>query len=313
MFNLSIIIPHYNSVNSLIALLNSIPEQEDIQVIVVDDKSNKCAEEYNALKNKYRHVKFLHNNSDTKGAGVCRNIGLQNAQGKWLLFADADDFFVDGFYDRVTVFFDTQNDIVFFSPTSKDNLTGEESDRHLQYKERIQNYIENAGEESVLYLRYTFYVPWSKMFRHAFIKDNNIFFDETIASNDVMFSTKSGHYMQTFQVSDETIYCVTKGIGTLTKTISENVFDARVAVYVDYGKFLQKNAPEWAKKTLGGSRFILIAITYKLGIKKAVSVYRLFSKNKIPIFSKQDFNLRKTFKKFLTHIMELKKDKVYFR
>ena len=36
---LSIIIPHYNSPNLLKRMLNSIPEREDIEIIVVDDCS----------------------------------------------------------------------------------------------------------------------------------------------------------------------------------------------------------------------------------------------------------------------------------
>ena len=28
-----------------------------------------------------------------KGAGYARNIGLSHARGKWIIFADADDFF----------------------------------------------------------------------------------------------------------------------------------------------------------------------------------------------------------------------------
>ena len=39
MYNYSIIIPHYNSPNLLKRMLNSIPEREDIEIIVVDDCS----------------------------------------------------------------------------------------------------------------------------------------------------------------------------------------------------------------------------------------------------------------------------------
>ena len=94
--NLSIIIPHYNSSNFLEKLLLSIPKKKDIQVIIVDDKS-----ELSHLKVIYELKKiysfdFFQNNRD-KGAGSCRNIGLEIAIGKWILFADSDDFFVNNF------------------------------------------------------------------------------------------------------------------------------------------------------------------------------------------------------------------------
>ncbi|WP_164885372.1 glycosyltransferase family 2 protein [Geovibrio thiophilus] len=314
MINLSIIIPHYNSVDSLIKLLNSIPDQEDVQVIVIDDKSDKFTEDYTYLRDSkaYEHVAFLDNASCVKGAGVCRNIGLMNAQGNWLLFADADDFFIGGFYDYVAKFFDTHNDIVFFPPTSRDNLTGETSDRHLRYKKLVQNYIENPDDEALLDLRYKFYVPWSKLFRRSFVKDNGIFFDETIASNDLMFSTKTGHYMKLFSVSDEIIYSVTKDVGTLTKNTSEKVFDARVAVHIDYCKFLHDNAPEWyiKKQSLRSGGLILKAINYEFGVIKAISTYKLFSKHQIPVFRMRDLNLR-TLKKLIHYKSEHNKQKKY--
>jgi hypothetical protein len=101
-----------------------------------------------------------------------------------------------------------------------------------------------------------------------------------------MFSAKTGHYMKFFDLSDEVIYCVTKGVGTLTKNTGEKVFDARVAVHVDYCRFLHDNAPEWyvTKQNLRSCGFILKAINYKLGILKIISTYKLFSKNKIPFF-----------------------------
>ena len=41
----SIIIPHYNSLDSLPRLLNSIPEREDIEVIVVDNSQERISKE----------------------------------------------------------------------------------------------------------------------------------------------------------------------------------------------------------------------------------------------------------------------------
>src|SRR5699024_8599309 len=93
MINLSIIIPHYNSINTLQYLLESIPNYKDIEVIVIDDHSN--AESKKELieigKKKSTNIKFLNNEPHKIGAGACRNIGLDKASGKWLLFADADD------------------------------------------------------------------------------------------------------------------------------------------------------------------------------------------------------------------------------
>ena len=101
---LSIIVPHFNSPALLQRLLDSIPNQENVEVLVIDDLSNSHLKEYYECKdrNSDRNVIFLNNTVQNKGAGGARNVGLAHAKGKWLLFADSDDYFVDGFIDTIS-------------------------------------------------------------------------------------------------------------------------------------------------------------------------------------------------------------------
>ncbi len=94
---------YYNSPDSLEQLLLSIPSLTEIEVVVVDDKSNKGLKKYfKIMENiKFKHVIFINNNTNKKGAGVCRNIGINIATGSWLLFADADGYFINGFYSKI--------------------------------------------------------------------------------------------------------------------------------------------------------------------------------------------------------------------
>lgn len=161
---LSIIIPHFNSPGTLKILLDSIPKIAEIQIIVVDDKSTQGIEQYNVLtrEKEYINVMFLENTTDKKGAGTCRNIGLERATGNWVLFADADDYFLSGFYEIVKRYFETDYDVIFFKPTSVDLKTGELSFRHLGYASLIDAYDKN-DYFTELRLRYKWYPPWSKM------------------------------------------------------------------------------------------------------------------------------------------------------
>ena len=61
---------------------------------------------------------------ENKGAGYARNVGLSLAKGKWLLFADADDFFNLGFLNVLDNYIDSDNDIVYFSANSINIDTG---------------------------------------------------------------------------------------------------------------------------------------------------------------------------------------------
>ena len=89
----SIIIPHYNIPELLQRCLNSIPDLPSFQVIIVDDCSDGKIVDFRYFPGMEReNVKciFL---KERHGAGFARNLGLRYACGKWVLFADADDFF----------------------------------------------------------------------------------------------------------------------------------------------------------------------------------------------------------------------------
>ena len=97
MINYSIIIPHKNTPNYLLRCLDSIPLRDDVQVIVVDDNSNPEKVDFDHFPQwKGKHYEY-YLTKEGRGAGFARNIGLEHAVGKWLLFADADDFFAVDF------------------------------------------------------------------------------------------------------------------------------------------------------------------------------------------------------------------------
>ncbi|MGJ9458088.1 glycosyltransferase family 2 protein [Oceanobacillus sp. CF4.6] len=312
---LSIIIPHYNSVKTLEKLLNSIPSLDNIEIIVIDDKSTIDSKIYNQLtvSQEYKHVSFLYNDTNKKGAGVCRNIGLKHMTGKWVLFADSDDFFVEGFYQTIEKYFDSDNDVVFFSPTSMEVDSKIKSNRHIDYEKKILDYIKSKDRISELKLRYEFPVPWSKLIRVSLIKENKIQFDEVIASNDIMFSAKIGYYSKKIDATDEVIYCVTKGKGSLTNNTSETVFDTRLKVRINYCDFVKSKLSAEDQKVinLSGRAMLLFSITYKLGIKKVVTTYIKLKMNRIEVLNSKYFNLIFLFKKVKHQYKVVKSNKKY--
>ncbi|WP_147393804.1 glycosyltransferase family 2 protein [Ammoniphilus oxalaticus] len=312
---MSIVIPHYNSVDMLKKLINSIPKQSDVQIIVVDDKSNKDIESLNSLMsdNRYDHVLFLKNETNKKGAGVCRNIGLKKVKGEWVLFADADDFFTDDFYSIVRKYFNSDNDVIFFTPTSIELETGKKSNRHDVYEKKIVDYIQNNNIKSELSLRYEFTVPWSKLIKVNLLKENNICFDEVIASNDMMFSAKVGLYMEKFDVSDKVIYCVTKSKGSLTTKINETIFDTRLMVRINYCQFLKYNlsSKELKMINLSGRGMIYNSIIHGHGLKKVFSTYIKLRRNGIEVFNLKFLNPIFLIKKVSRHYKIYSENKRY--
>lgn len=237
MYLFSIIIPHYNSTPSLKLLLSSIPNDGSIQLIVIDDKSTEDLTEVRKLV-LARNGIFLNNTSSVKGAGTCRNLGLAQATGKWLVFADADDYFLDGAFKTMQQYTESDAEIIYFSPTSRHAGTGLTAKRHTIYARLIFYYTNTPSETNEMLLRCKFMVPWSKMIKNTLVKENNILFDEVPASNDVMFSLKTAYYAKKVFASPAQIYCVTSARNTLTSQKNEQNYWARVEVFVTRYQFM---------------------------------------------------------------------------
>ena len=86
----SVIIPVYNRMNTIIRAVNSVLNQtyENIEIIIVDDGStDKTLEILESLNNKKINIfKQTH-----KGANAARNYGIKKANGKYIAFQDSDD------------------------------------------------------------------------------------------------------------------------------------------------------------------------------------------------------------------------------
>ncbi len=203
MINYSIIIPHYNIPDLLARCLRSIPERDDVQVIVVDDNSPDNASYLSSIPElKRKNVEFYISKVG-KGAGHVRNIGLSHAKGKWLIFADSDDFFVDNFSHILDSCIDNTHDIIFFNIKSCDcydtnNIIPSKKDRL---------FVEYSATGNELVFRVGGTEPWGKIIRRQLIVDNSIFFQETRGHNDLLFSVVSGIRAKSIEAVNIPMYC----------------------------------------------------------------------------------------------------------
>lgn len=314
---LSIIIPHFNSIDLLKKLITSIPVIEDVEIIVVDDNSTEDTLELNRIKTdpKYKHVKYLTNSTSVQSAGACRNIGLEAAIGEWILFADADDYFTENFYEIVKKYFDSTYEVILFTPTSIYIDTKELSDRHIKFENNIKNYNKTQSVKNEVKLRYEYVVPWSKMIKREFLQSNNIKFDEVIAMNDIMFSTKVGHYMNDFLASTEIIYCVTRNKGSLTMLMTKEVHDSRINALLRYYSFIIKHVPKQQRKYLNLSSISALVRTYQsgLGFSEVFRTYKKFRRNNIKTLDRRFLNPIVIFKIAFSKVIFNKKEERYYK
>lgn len=274
--NLSIIIPHYNSTELLQVLIASIPEREDVEILLIDDNSTEHPKRLrDIVGTRPEQIRLFYNEPGKNSAGACRNIGLEHAAGKWLLFADADDYFVPGFYEKAAAYFESDFDLVWFIPTSW-NLSENKLDRrHVRYENLVREYLENKGGREEIRLRYLQESPWSKLIRRQSVEDNAIRFETTMVANDIMFSARIGYAAGKVGASEEVIYCVTKQKGTLTTGVNPHKLYERVEVFLRKYRFLKErlDGKQWKTLDLLGRPYLKLAKNY--GLNKA-QICRLY-------------------------------------
>ncbi len=218
MFTYSVVIPHKNCVPLLQRCLDSIPKRDDIQVIVVDDVSDLSESEralMGSFANERIQVVFL---TRSKFAGGARNVGLSLAEGKWVVFADSDDFFTKEAFSIFDDYKDSNNDIVFFGHSAcySDNL--EPTTRLGDRTKYLEEFVQTHSKWSEKQLRYKNPSPTSKMMLNSFLKEKDLKYEEIRASNDSMFSLLSGYYATTIAGDNRIVYRSTIRRGSLTQT-----------------------------------------------------------------------------------------------
>ncbi len=89
-YNISIITINYNGLNDTLALIESIPFKEDVEVIVVDNASQQ--DEASIIQNKYPQVKVIRSENNLGFAGG-NNLGIKDAKGNYIFLVNNDTVF----------------------------------------------------------------------------------------------------------------------------------------------------------------------------------------------------------------------------
>lgn len=233
--NYSFIIPHKNSFDLVTRCLDSIPlEREDIEVIIVDDNSKDAENQFKSIKKKYPQLKIILT-TEGKGAGYARNIGLKEVRGKWIIFTDADDFFLPELNTILDDYINCEDDIVFFNTTSCYSETLEPCENRIP---SLNKYIKNRDVDA---LKWKVHVVWGKLYSNSLIRENNIKFDEVIAYNDVMFATYSAYQVKASYIDDRYLYCSTVNSESLSYKIDINNLNAKLNVIIEYNTLIINN------------------------------------------------------------------------
>lgn len=224
--DLSVIIPVYNTERYLErCIVSALPrENQNIELIIVDDGStDSSASICDNMQKKYPEtIEVIHKING--GLSDARNVGIDHANGKYLLFLDSDDMFAEGLYDWIIAQLNYNFDIIEFDCLQIKNR------RAIPKSIRYQSEIISAADEIEKLLKNKI---GDQICRRAYKKElfDNIKFPMNKSYEDMftyyklvlkskrILSTKSQYYI--YYISNPT---------SITNTVNEknmvNLFEA---------------------------------------------------------------------------------------
>jgi len=184
----SIIVPVYNVEKYFHQCIESLINQtyKNIELILVDDgsldNSGKICDEY---AEKDPRIIVIHNINN--GVGEARNVGIRISSGKYIYFADADDFCEKDLISTCVAVAEKKNcDIVIFG-FNKVNQVGRKVASIIPESFVINSLLYNRDKIVKILSSGTGLAVWDKLFKSNLIKDNYILFDKKKRGQDFTF------------------------------------------------------------------------------------------------------------------------------
>lgn len=182
----SVIIPTYNAEFEINDCIETLLQQtyDNFEIIIVNDGStDKTKEICELLLAKYKNITLI--NQDNSGVSSARNIGIEKANGEWIVFLDADDRMVPEAIENAikqakqmncdtvcwNCFKDYEGTISKYPEIKPNNSV-------FQKKEELAILIEALYQtrNNNFYPGYMFRAVWGKLLSAKLIKQNGICF-----------------------------------------------------------------------------------------------------------------------------------------
>jgi glycosyltransferase involved in cell wall biosynthesis len=217
MLRLSVVIPFYN-VEKYIAqclrsvLENDMPEKE-FEIVLIDDESPdgslKIAKEF---ANKHQNIRII--SQKNTGISGARNAGIKSAQAPYILFIDSDDWIADNTLSKIVKEAEQkQLDILEFGIEKVDN--------HGLVLGKTSNTSNGEVLQGLVYYSKVRYVNsvFNKLYRKAFLLENQLFFIEKIYVEDFELNTRA--FMAATRVSavETLIYQYRQSPNSITRNL----------------------------------------------------------------------------------------------
>lgn len=203
---LSVIIPCYNCAPVIARCLDSI-DYPDAEIIVVNDGSTddsaEVVERYIAL---HKEKKVLLVNKPNGGVSSARNLGIDQANGDFIMFVDADDYVKSGGVKKIVDLAENKEaNIVLYKANYYSSTVVPADESIEEYPLTIR---ETNGKEALMHNDVADFVIWLGVFRRSVIVNNNLrFLTDLSLHEDDCFMGMFYCHAEKVLVTDLPLYC----------------------------------------------------------------------------------------------------------
>jgi heptose III glucuronosyltransferase len=271
-------------------------------LIVIDDGSpDNSFDIANEYTNRYDNIKLLkQQNQGTSGA---RNTGIREASGKYICFADPDDFVEPDVYGTLLQKMETDDlDMLRFRHKMIDETYKEEPMPKGSVNDALFDNEIIDGKEYLSYkLSYACYC-WAFIYKSSLIKENEIYFTPGVFQDDTDWLPLVLCKAHRVTSIDVTAYNYVQWKGTLMRANEKPAVVKRVEGYFQIIGILQNRHLEesseivrkWYKGMISGVVLgILSDLIYQLFDQRKIFLGRLQSCNVYPLsFYRYSLRLR---------------------
>lgn len=214
---ISVIVPVYNAEQYLPHCVDSILSQSftDFELILVDDGSpDNCGKICDEYEKKDSRVRVFHQANG--GASSARNVGIENAHGKFLCFIDADDTVAPHFLNELVLDIELEDNIDLVIQGSR-KFFSNGSTQDFVPKSKISCVSE---DDELFYSINRFLGPVSKLFRYNIIEQYHLLFDTNlVVAEDYDFLLRYLNRVNKIHASDKVNYFINSHEGSLSSRI----------------------------------------------------------------------------------------------
>ena len=237
---ISVIIPVYNTGNYLVQCLENVLSQtyRNLDIILVDDGSTDGSSELcDLFSMKDDRVRVIHKVNN--GLSSSRNTGIKYAAGDYAVFLDSDDFWNDkAALSNIMNNIKPDMDLVCFGYKEYVDGRGENgvgTDFSDFSDKSDKNELISEMHRCGLYIS----SAWCKIVRLDVIRDNNLYFQEGITSEDVDWSARLLKKISSISVYCDSFYAYRQRSDSIVHNIKyrniKNLADSIIKC-VDIGK-----------------------------------------------------------------------------